>query len=418
MDDLTYPLFPTFSLLGFFLVVIPLPWHMKAWNSGTCFYILWTALACLNQFINSVVWHGNAINWAPVWCDISIRIMMGASVGVPASSLCINRQLYRIMTSSTTSISPNEKKRRCIIDSLICVLLPLIYIALQYVVQGHRFNIYEDIGCFPALYNTLPLYFVSLSWPLIIGCISTSYCVLTLRAIVLRRLEFTRILSAHPSITPWRYFRLMALATSDLLFTMPLAAFVIWLNVTTTPIEPWRGWADTHFDFSRVNQYPALFWRRDPKIVASMEFTRWLVPACALIFFAFFGVADEARRNYVVVFKTLRTFVCSVYFSRISRTRTEEFSVALSQARHELRVKGNERFSDRVASRCGSFRRSPTSISSSNPSFFYEETRSVGVTQISSLGPCFDGVTIGGFRTPPILMPACSPDTAGARGYP
>lgn len=70
MADFTYPLFPIFAFLGFILSLIPLPWHLQAWNSGTCYYMIWTSLACLNQFINSIVWHGNALNPAPIWCDI------------------------------------------------------------------------------------------------------------------------------------------------------------------------------------------------------------------------------------------------------------------------------------------------------------------------------------------------------------
>ena len=123
--------------------------------------------------------------------------------------------------------------------------------------------------------------------------------VLTIRAFVRRQIEFASILTAHPSITPWRYFRLMALAMTDLLLTMPLAIFAIWFNATSTPIQPWRSWDDTHFEYSRVMRYPALIWRRDPKLVASMEFTRWVVPVCALVFFAFFGLAEEATKNYI-----------------------------------------------------------------------------------------------------------------------
>ena len=67
----TYPLFPIFAFLGFFLVLLPLPGHLQAWNAGTCMYIAWTALACLFEFVNSVVWRSNALNVAPVWCDIS-----------------------------------------------------------------------------------------------------------------------------------------------------------------------------------------------------------------------------------------------------------------------------------------------------------------------------------------------------------
>jgi len=46
----------------------------------------------------------------------------------------------------------------------------------EYVVQGHRFNIFEDIGCAAALYNTLPLYFLNFMWPLIIGIITATFC--------------------------------------------------------------------------------------------------------------------------------------------------------------------------------------------------------------------------------------------------
>ena len=68
--DPTYPLYPIIAFLGFVLALTPLPWHFQSWNSGTCYYMVWTALACLNQFINSIVWANNAINVAPVWCDI------------------------------------------------------------------------------------------------------------------------------------------------------------------------------------------------------------------------------------------------------------------------------------------------------------------------------------------------------------
>jgi len=70
MVEPLYPLFPIASFLGFILVLMPLPLHLQAWNSGTCFYVFWTSIACLNQFINSVVWASDAINRAPVWCDI------------------------------------------------------------------------------------------------------------------------------------------------------------------------------------------------------------------------------------------------------------------------------------------------------------------------------------------------------------
>lgn len=71
MLDPTYPLFPIFAFLGFILALVPLPWHLQVWNSGTCAYMIWASTACLVEFINSIVWRDNAIVVAPVWCDIS-----------------------------------------------------------------------------------------------------------------------------------------------------------------------------------------------------------------------------------------------------------------------------------------------------------------------------------------------------------
>ncbi|KIM42063.1 hypothetical protein M413DRAFT_143772 [Hebeloma cylindrosporum] len=306
MTDSTYPLFPVFAFLGFILPLIPLPWHLQSLNSGTCYFILWASLASLNQFINSIVWAGNVLNPAPVWCEISIRIMMGASVGIPAASLCINRRLYYIASIQTASITGTEKRRAVLLDSLICLVFPLVYIGLQYVVQGHRFNIFEDIGCYPALYNTVLTFFISSIWPIILGLISSVYCILSLRAFAKRRADFSQFLSSNTTLTVGRYFRLMALAMTEICATTPLSIFMIWLNATTTPVGPWRSWEDTHFAYSRVEQIPGIFWRSNRLLVIAIEFSRWMTPISSLLFFAFFGFAHESKKNYRLAWNWFR----------------------------------------------------------------------------------------------------------------
>ncbi|KAJ2928483.1 hypothetical protein H1R20_g8608, partial [Candolleomyces eurysporus] len=128
--DATYPLFPIFSFLGFILSITPLPWHLQAWNSGTVYFMMWSALACLNMFINSIVWADNARNTAPIWCEISIRIMLGSAVGIPASSLCINRRLYKIANAQAVAITRSEKIKGILVDTAVCVLFPLVYLVM------------------------------------------------------------------------------------------------------------------------------------------------------------------------------------------------------------------------------------------------------------------------------------------------
>jgi pheromone a factor receptor len=125
---------------------------------------------------------------------------------------------------------------------------------------------------------------------------------LALREFNRRRIQFSQLMNSNTSLTMSRYFRLMALAMTEMLCTTPLAIFVIYLNATSSVIGPWRSWADTHFVFSRIEQIPSVLWRSNHLLVVSMELTRWVAPFCAIVFFGFFGFAQEAKKNYRVVY--------------------------------------------------------------------------------------------------------------------
>ena len=71
--------FTVFSGFGLVLSLIPLWWHLESWNVGTCMFMIWTALASFVYFVDSILWSGNTINWAPVWCDIGTFRMSSSS---------------------------------------------------------------------------------------------------------------------------------------------------------------------------------------------------------------------------------------------------------------------------------------------------------------------------------------------------
>jgi pheromone a factor receptor len=157
--------FTVFAFLGFLCCMIPLPWHLEgqsfycilnypsltkiqAWNTGTCLYMMWTGLSCLIQFINSIVWRSSVINYAPVWCDIcrdfpyvliaktqdyflAARFMVGASVAIPACSLCINRRLYHIASVSSVTKTKAQKRRDIMTDLAIGVGIPVLEMILR-----------------------------------------------------------------------------------------------------------------------------------------------------------------------------------------------------------------------------------------------------------------------------------------------
>ncbi|KAI0742594.1 STE3-domain-containing protein [Daedaleopsis nitida] len=299
--DPTWPAYPILSFLGFVLVLVPLPWHLQAWNSGTCYYMLWTALGCLNEFINSLIWSRSVLNVAPIWCDISTRIIVGQSVGIPMASLCISRRLYNISRVSNVLTTRAEKRHVIIQDSLLCILFPIVCMVFSYIVQGHRFNIFENLGCYPAIYNTLPTYFLVYMWPIVIGLVSSVYCVLSLVSLFKRHKQFREFCQSGSALTISRYYRLMILAITEIVFTIPLGVYELYSNAIDGALHPWLGWDDTHFNFSLVGQVPNVIWRSDPNLVIPLEMSRWILPLCAIVFFAFFGFAEEAQRHYKIV---------------------------------------------------------------------------------------------------------------------
>lgn len=205
--------------------------------------------------------------------------------------------------------------RLCLSKCCTLILLP------EFIVQGHRYDIWEDVGCYPNSVNTLAAYPLTLVWPNVICLISGTYCstfhadshliieliifiVLTLRQFMKRRAQFNQFLSLHTPMSVSRYFRLMALASCELLFNTPISSYGLYLNIIR-PVYPWISWSDIHFDFWNVQKIPSALWRLSPALTSNLELTRWSIVLCAVIFFVFFGFADEARKNYKLAYWTL-----------------------------------------------------------------------------------------------------------------
>ncbi|KAJ7613305.1 hypothetical protein DFH06DRAFT_147178 [Mycena polygramma] len=102
---------------------------------GTCSY----TFSVLNQLVNSPVWADNSLSACAV-CDaksVTIRILIVASVGLPAASLSMQRGSSRIASVKVVSISKAENRRATLVDALMCTSpcassLPLLFLACYY----------------------------------------------------------------------------------------------------------------------------------------------------------------------------------------------------------------------------------------------------------------------------------------------
>ncbi|KAF9514397.1 hypothetical protein BS47DRAFT_1316884 [Hydnum rufescens UP504] len=309
-DDTAFIFFASLALV---LVLLPLPWHWNARNYGTLLYIAWTFVGNLVYFVNAIVWRGNLENPAPVWCDISTKLCIGVGVALPAVSLCINRRLYNIASTTYANSSPRTKLIQTVIDLSIGLGIPCVVMALHYIVQGHRYDIVENVGCLPTTYPTLPAIPLVFMWAPLLGLISMVYSILSILAFMKQRRNFKAILQSRNShLNLSQYVRLMALAGTDLIFDIPLSIFLLWSNVHSG-LQPWISFSNTHYGFSTVDYWPAATIKAIPGAWAGITINRWALPLAGFLFFFFFGLSGESLAFYkgvctqgAKVFRTVR----------------------------------------------------------------------------------------------------------------
>jgi pheromone a factor receptor len=62
-----------------------------------------------------------------------------------------------------------------LIDLSIVLGIPILQMIISYIPQGHRFDIFQEIGCYPTIYDTPVAYALVLTWPVVIGLGSMVY---------------------------------------------------------------------------------------------------------------------------------------------------------------------------------------------------------------------------------------------------
>ena len=96
--------------------------------------------------------------------------------------------------------------------------------------------------------------------------------------------------------------RILALASTDVLFTLPLAIVNIALTVTQSsssgPMPFYFGWTSDHGDWEPESLSYASLVAQGTFAVAQNYFSQWTSPVLAFVIFGLFGVTSEARASY------------------------------------------------------------------------------------------------------------------------
>ncbi|KAJ7431628.1 putative fungal pheromone GPCR, STE3-type [Mycena galericulata] len=298
---------PIGAFIAAFLVLIPLPWHWRARNVPTLSIIAWLFFSNIMLAVNSIIWADNIRITAQVWCDIATKSQIGATMALPACCLCLCIHLERIASVRQVRTTVEQKHRRMLFDLAMCWGVPIISMALHYIVQGHRFDIVEDFGCRPATYISVAA--ICLIWvpQLVVVVLTLIFAGAALYHFFRRRLTFARHLQdSNSALTTSRYFRLMAMAIAQMVWATFLTVTNMWLTCQGG-LRPWISWANVHSDFGRIGIFPAAF---IPAVQwAWTYFIFWTVPITALMFFSFFAFGQDAVKEYRACFGAVRRVI-------------------------------------------------------------------------------------------------------------
>ncbi|KAI0036396.1 pheromone A receptor-domain-containing protein [Vararia minispora EC-137] len=259
--DLTYPLLPIFCVIDAALMLLVLMTHFirQSWNLGVsflCFWLFWDLLTC---GIDAVVWADNAD--LKMVLDNVVEWTVG--FGVPA----------------------------------------LVTGVFYYIVQGLRFQIEEGFGCSDTV-NTSGLSFLLIySWPIILPSISLLFYCPKIIFVFYRYSRATNdFLQSNDSVSRPNYIRLLALASVDIVLTLPFGIVSVVEEVNDLfpgfPLQFYEGWTFTHSDWAPASYPYVAYESKGGWVLANYYLSRWSSVTLALVIFLLFGLTGDARATY------------------------------------------------------------------------------------------------------------------------
>ncbi|KAK4690690.1 pheromone a factor receptor, partial [Lecanoromycetidae sp. Uapishka_2] len=170
---------PTLALLTLIIDAPPFIWHIRNRNFGASSLIFWILLSNLMNFVNALIWPTDDIfRWWQGYglCDIEAKLQLALGFGIIGSLACIMRSLALVLNTKRTILSPSKAQRRTkiAIDFLLCFGAAIYSMAVHYIVQPNRYDIFAISGCSWSFDFSWPSMVLIIMWPPIL-CLVAGY---------------------------------------------------------------------------------------------------------------------------------------------------------------------------------------------------------------------------------------------------
>lgn len=120
-----------------------------------------------------------------------------------------------------------------------------------------------------------------------------------IRAYYRQRRDTNSFLHSNHSVSHTTYLRILALASIDILLTLPIGIVNVTLDIVAeldqNIFQFYPGWTFVHTGWEPVARFP---YADTTAALAQLYFSYWTTPVLAFVIFGLFGVTSEARKSY------------------------------------------------------------------------------------------------------------------------
>ncbi|KAH9837860.1 pheromone A receptor-domain-containing protein [Rhodofomes roseus] len=271
-----------FSCAALLACLLPAYWSSR--NVAMLALIWWLIICNIIQGVNVVFWAGNVEVRIPVWCDIGTKLLLGVRVALPSACLCLSNRVRHLLVTGDARGGIGVLS----FDLTMCIIVPVVYMVLHIIVQSHRFNLTENFGCSPAVYNSVPALFLVWLPPLVLSVSAIVLTCVTIRCG--HRRGFTLLRTSRSASSGRHIFDfLRPLLRSFLIASLFLAssAFTLHAALASSPLLlPWTSWRVVHAHLSQAN----IIRRSAALTVSDIKVTWWMIPASSFVLIGMFLV--------------------------------------------------------------------------------------------------------------------------------
>jgi pheromone a factor receptor len=154
---------PIFIAIAIVVIYLPARDFYAKRNFAACSMIGSVTILNLYQFLNTIIWNSDdTMDWysGVGLCDLEVNSRYMLTTSLVTSIFCFVKNLAGVFRTDALYLTPSMKRKRLIIDVLICWLVPFLQVAFHYLVSLGRFSIFPIYGCYDEFDG---------SWPYVVG---------------------------------------------------------------------------------------------------------------------------------------------------------------------------------------------------------------------------------------------------------